>query len=118
MTDNLDAALAELGAFGLDDFDDEVSSTSSKSSDAHGMGFFSEVPLTVTLEVSSTQLTLGELSKVRDGDVLPLDKMAGEPLDVMVNGVAFAKAEVVIIDGRYGIRFLPKDKAEDGSAEA
>ncbi|MCH1929362.1 FliM/FliN family flagellar motor switch protein [Shewanella sp. A25] len=117
MTDNLDAALAELGAFGLDDFEDEVTS-SGNTDKSHGMGFFSEVPLTVTLEVASAQLTLGELSKVRDGDVLPLDKMAGEPLDVMVNGVAFAKAEVVIVDGRYGIRFLPKDSAEDSSAEA
>lgn len=114
MTDNLDAALAELDAFELDDINDEaVVGAKAKGPD---MAFFSDVPLTVTLEVASAELTLGELSKVQEGDVLPLDKMAGEPLDVMVNGVPFAKAEVVMVDGHYGIRFLAKDVAEKTSA--
>ncbi|WP_417763235.1 FliM/FliN family flagellar motor switch protein [Shewanella sp.] len=114
MTDNLDAALAELDALELDDMNDEaVVGANAKGPD---MAFFSDVPLTVTLEVASAELTLGELSKVQEGDVLPLDKMAGEPLDVMVNGVAFAKAEVVMVDGHYGIRFLAKDAVEKASA--
>lgn len=68
--------------------------------------FFRDVPLTVTLEVASTEVTLGELSKAQAGDVLPLDKAVGEPLDVKVNGVLFAKAEVVMLNGRYGLKFI------------
>ncbi|MDF0535720.1 FliM/FliN family flagellar motor switch protein [Shewanella sp. A32] len=116
MTDNLDAALAELDALDIDELtENEVPQTKNMGAD---MTFFRDVPLTITLEVASTELTLGELSKVRDGDVLPLDKAAGEPLDVMVNGVAFAKAEVVLVDGAYGIRFLPQQATnETGSDE-
>ncbi|KFZ38180.1 flagellar motor switch protein FliN [Shewanella mangrovi] len=114
MTDNLDAALAELDAMEFDDIAEEaVVATKANVPD---MAFFNDVPLTVTLEVASTELTLGELSKVVEGDVLPLDKLAGEPLDVMVNGVAFAKAEVVMVDGHYGIRFLAKDGSDNSSA--
>ncbi|GGZ12634.1 MULTISPECIES: FliM/FliN family flagellar motor switch protein [Shewanella] len=116
MTDNLDAALAELDALDIDEFaEHEAAKTKNPAAD---MTFFRDVPLTITLEVASTELTLGELSKVRDGDVLPLDKVAGEPLDVMVNGVAFAKAEVVMVDGHYGIRFLPQQLSDETVTDA
>lgn len=71
-----------------------------------GMSMFRDVPLTVTLEVASTEVTLGELSDAEAGDVLPLDKAVGEPLDVKVNGVLFAKAEVVMVNGKYGLKFV------------
>lgn len=71
-----------------------------------GMSMFRDVPLTVTLEVASTEVTLGELSDAQAGDVLPLDKAVGEPLDVKVNGVLFAKAEVVMVNGKYGLKFV------------
>ena len=75
------------------------------------MTAFYDVPLTVSLEVATAEVTLGELSKAAVGDVLPLEKMAGEPLDVKVNGVFFAKAEVVMVDGKYGLKFLSRDKS-------
>ncbi len=77
-----------------------------KATGALGMDMFRDVPLTVTLEVSSTEVTLGELSGAEAGDVLPLDKPVGEPLDVKVNGVLFAKAEVVMVNGKYGMKFV------------
>ncbi len=77
-----------------------------KATGALGMDMFRDVPLTVTLEVSSTEVTLGELSGAEAGDVLPLDKPIGEPLDVKVNGVLFAKAEVVMVNGKYGLKFV------------
>jgi flagellar motor switch protein FliN/FliY len=77
-----------------------------KATAAIGMDMFRDVPLTVTLEVSSTEVTLGELSGAEAGDVLPLDKPVGEPLDVKVNGVLFAKAEVVMVNGKYGLKFV------------
>lgn len=75
------------------------------------MSAFYDVPLTVSLEVATAEVTLGELSKAAVGDVLPLDKMAGEALDVKVNGVFFAKAEVVMVDGKYGLKFLSRKKS-------
>jgi flagellar motor switch protein FliN/FliY len=71
-----------------------------------GMAKFMDVPLTVTLEVASAEVTLGELANARAGDVLPLDKVVGEALDVKVNGVLFAKAEVVMVNGNYGLKFV------------
>lgn len=73
---------------------------------AAGMAKFMDVPLTVTLEVASSEVTLGELANARAGDVLALDKAVGEALDVKVNGVLFAKAEVVMVNGNYGLKFV------------
>lgn len=104
MSDNLDDALAGLELDGLEDL------TSAPKSD-NDMSVFADVPLTITLEVASTELTLGELSQAKHGDVLRLDKAAGEPMDVKVNGVYFAKAQVVMVDGQYGIKFIGQDES-------
>ncbi len=63
--------------------------------------------------IASTEITLGELSQAKEGDVLKLDKVAGEALDVKVNGVFFAKAEVVMVEGQYGLKFAQTDTAKD-----
>ncbi len=83
-----------------------------KPAGAMGMDMFRDVPLTVTLEVSSTEVTLGELCGAEAGDVLPLDKPIGEPLDVKVNGVLFAKAEVVMVNGKYGLKFVSTQSSQ------
>ena len=102
MNDNLDAALADLD---LDDIASDVSAGTNNSD----MSLFEDVPLTVTLEVANTEITLGELSQAKHGDVLRLDKEAGQPLDVKVNGVYFAKAQVVMVEGQYGLKFINDD---------
>ena len=70
------------------------------------LSFFGKIPVNVTLEVASTEITLKELMDVDAGSVIALDKLAGEPLDVKVNGALFAKAEVVVMNGNYGLRVL------------
>ena len=116
MTDDINAALADLDLTDMDGLTDEPADdiTSAQGNDLH---FFQDVPLKVTLEVASTEVTLGELSRVQDGDVLPLEKMAGEALDVMVNGMLFAKGKVVMVDGRYGIKFI-KQKTQSAEADS
>lgn len=64
------------------------------------------IPVRLTLEVDSTEITIGDLLASEPGEVLPLDKRVGEPLDVRANGELFAKAEVVVVDGKYGMRLL------------
>lgn len=112
MNENLDSALEGLDLDGIDELEGEAQPQANSSN----MSFFQDVPLLVTLEVASTEITLGELSEAKDGDVLRLDKVAGEPLDVKVNGVFFAKAEVVMAEGQYGLKFLKEDASEQEEA--
>jgi flagellar motor switch protein FliN/FliY len=70
------------------------------------LSFFGKIPVNVTLEVASTEISLKELMEVDASSVIVLDKLAGEPLDVKVNGALFAKAEVVVMNGNYGLRIV------------
>lgn len=70
------------------------------------LSFFGKIPVKVTLEVASTEIPLKELMDVTAASVISLDKVAGEPLDVKVNGALFAKAEVVVVNGNYGLRIV------------
>ncbi len=70
------------------------------------LSFFGKIPVNVTLEVASTEIPLKDLMEVDVSSVIALDKLAGEPLDVKVNGALFAKAEVVVMNGNYGLRIL------------
>lgn len=70
------------------------------------LNFFKKIPVTVTLEVSSTEISLGELMKAGEGSVIELDKLNGEPLDVKVNGSLMGHAEVVVVNDKYGLRLI------------
>jgi flagellar motor switch protein FliN len=70
------------------------------------LSFFGKIPVNVTLEVASTEIPLKDLMDVDISSVIMLEKLAGEPLDVKVNGTLFAKAEVVVMNGNYGLRIL------------
>lgn len=100
----LDAALAGLDMMDMADVFEQDNPAAGAKVD--GLTMFRDVPLTVTLEVASAEITLGELSRASSGDVLPLNKAVGEALDVKVNGMLFAKAEVVMVDGKYGLKFV------------
>ena len=69
-----------------------------------GLDALREVPVTISLELGRTQLSIGELLQLNPGSVVELDRLAGEPLDVRVNGTLIARGEVVVVDERYGIR--------------
>jgi flagellar motor switch protein FliN/FliY len=70
------------------------------------LSFFGKIPVHVTLEVASVEVPLQDLLAVDVQSVIALDKLAGEPLDVKVNGAPFAKAEVVVLNGNYGLRII------------
>jgi flagellar motor switch protein FliN/FliY len=70
------------------------------------LSFFGKIPVNVTLEVASAEISLKELMECDTSSVIVLDKVAGEPLDVKVNGTLFAKAEVVVMNGSYGLRIV------------
>ncbi|SDH84038.1 flagellar motor switch protein FliN [Pseudomonas panipatensis] len=87
---------------------DEVPALTSDASPAprQDLSFFGKIPVHLTLEVASTEISLKELMEVDASSVIVLDKLAGEPLDLKVNGALFAKAEVVVMNGNYGLRVL------------
>ena len=64
------------------------------------------IPIHLTLEVGGRRITIGELMAMKRGDVISLDRSEEEPLDVKANGVLIARAEVVLVNERYGIRLL------------
>ncbi|MTD26975.1 flagellar motor switch protein FliN [Erwinia sorbitola] len=78
------------------------------------LSLFSRIPVTLTLEVASVEISLAELINVNNDSVLELDKMAGEPLDVKVNGILLGKAEVVVLNDKYGLRIIEFNNKELG----
>ncbi len=68
------------------------------------IGLILDVPLDVTVELGKTKKTIKEVLDLTQGSIIQLDKLAGEPVDLMVNGKLIAKGEVVVIDENYGIR--------------
>ena len=72
-----------------------------------------DVPITLSLEVGRTQLSVGDLLKLSQGSVVELNRPASEPLDVMVNGTLVARGEIVMINDRFGIRLMEVIKPED-----
>jgi flagellar motor switch protein FliN/FliY len=63
-----------------------------------------DVPVTLSLEVGRARMSVGRLLRLTQGSVVELDRNAGDPLDVLVNGALVARGEIVIINDRFGIR--------------
>jgi flagellar motor switch protein FliN/FliY len=63
-----------------------------------------DIPVNISMEVGSTKISIRNLLKLNQGSVVELDRLAGEPLDVLVNGTLIAHAEVVVVNEKYGIR--------------
>lgn len=74
-----------------------------------GMDALMEVPVRVTVRIGRASLSLGELVKLGPGSLVPLDREAHEPADVLVNGKVIARGEVVTIDNTYGVRITSVD---------
>ena len=82
----------------------------------HGLDFILDVDLHLSVEVGRARMTIQDLLQLGQGSVIELEKLAGEPLDVFVNGKSVAKGEAVIINEKFGIRLTevisPEDRAE------
>ena len=63
------------------------------------------IEVKLTVEVGGTKISIGDLLKLNDGSVVELDRLAGEHLDILVNGTLLARGEVVLVGERLGIRF-------------
>ena len=63
-----------------------------------------DIPVTITMEVGRSQISIRNLLQLNQGSVVELDRVAGEPLDVLVNGTLIAHGEVVVVNEKFGIR--------------
>jgi flagellar motor switch protein FliN len=68
------------------------------------LDFILDIPLKVTVELGRTEVLIKDLLQLGQGSVLELDKLAGEPLEILVNGKLVAKGEVVVVNEKFGIR--------------
>ena len=85
----------------------------------------SAVPVDLTVEMGRTRMTVGETLELRQGSIITLNRMAGEPVDLLVNGAPIARGEVVVIDEQFGLRVTEMlgdpartDRDEDPDAPA
>ncbi len=63
-----------------------------------------DIPVSISMEVGNTQIPIRNLLQLNQGSVIELDRLAGEPLDVLVNGTLIAHGEVVMVNDKFGIR--------------
>jgi flagellar motor switch protein FliN len=64
----------------------------------------SAVPVELSVEMGRARMTVGETLELRQGSIITLNRMAGEPVDLLVNGTQIARGEVVVIDEQFGLR--------------
>jgi flagellar motor switch protein FliN len=80
----------------------------------------SDVPMELSVEIGRTRLTIGETLDLRVGSIVTLDRLAGEPVDLLVNGTPIARGEVVVVDEQFGLRvtkIVDSDAGEDALGE-
>ncbi len=63
-----------------------------------------DIPVDISMEIGRTQISIRNLLQLNQGSVVELDRLAGEPLDVLVNGTLIAHGEVVVVNEKFGIR--------------
>ena len=71
------------------------------------------IPVTISVEVGKTSLKIRDLLRLTQGSVVELERLAGEPLDLLVNNTVVAQGEIVLVNDRYGIRLTRVISAEE-----
>ncbi len=107
-----DQALADEWAAALADGDSgtesgmtgNASKSSGDSSGAPDLDVILDIPVRISMEVGSSSITIRNLLQLNQGSVIELDRLAGEALDVLVNGTLIAHGEVVVVNDKFGIR--------------
>lgn len=75
-----------------------------RAPDDVNMDVILDIPVTISMEIGRTRINIRNLLQLNQGSVVELDRLAGEPLDVLVNGTLIAHGEVVVVNEKYGIR--------------
>jgi flagellar motor switch protein FliN/FliY len=101
--ENVTESSQEAQVAGTNVFQD-FSETSGSSTNAQDINFILDIPVQLTVELGRTKILIKNLLQLSQGSVVGLNGLAGEPLDILVNGTLIAKGEVVVINDKFGIR--------------
>jgi flagellar motor switch protein FliN/FliY len=82
----------------------ELKSEPGASGQAGGLDIILDIPVQLTVELGRAKIPIRSLVQLAQGSVVELDRLAGEPLDVLVNGCLIAQGEVVVVNDKFGIR--------------
>ena len=80
---------------------------------ADNLKVLENIEVKLTVEVGSSQLKIRDLLRLNEGSVVELERLAGDPLDILANGVQIARGEVVMVGERFGVRFTEVANPED-----
>lgn len=83
---------------------DELSDAGSETYDSGKLDTILDIPVNISMEVGRSSISIRNLLQLNQGSVVELDRVAGEPLDVLVNGTLIAHGEVVVVNDKFGIR--------------
>lgn len=97
-------APSDNAAYEKAEFDDLVSQPVVQNTGEANLDVILDIPVSLSMEIGRTDITINNLLQLGQGSVVELDRLAGEPMDVMVNGTLIAHGEVVVVDEKFGIR--------------
>src|SRR4051794_9187223 len=80
--------------------------TNGQAGDNSAIDLLLDVTLQVTVELGRARMKIGEILALRNGSVIELDRLAGEPADILINGTLIARGEVVVVDEKFGVRVI------------
>jgi flagellar motor switch protein FliN/FliY len=95
-------SVAEMEAFGEDAAGSSRAPLSRE--EKRKLDAIMDIPVTITMEVGHAKISIRNLLQLNQGSVIELERLAGEPLDVLVNGTLIAHGEVVVVNDKFGIR--------------
>lgn len=98
--ENVEAAVDESQAV-----DEHAAAPKSEKVSVENLRVLENIEVNLTVVVGGTELKIRDLLRLNEGSVIELDRLAGDPLDILANGIVIAKGEVVMIGERFGIRF-------------
>ncbi len=83
---------------------DELKTDENRDKTERDINFLLDVPLEITVELGKTKMLIQELVQLGQGSVIELEKLAGEPMEILVNNKLIARGEVVVVNEKFGVR--------------
>jgi flagellar motor switch protein FliN/FliY len=99
-----EAARDESGDASAAEFDSLEDTSGGPAGEEANLDVILDIPVTISMEIGRTHISIRNLLQLNQGSVVELDRLAGEPMDVLVNGTLVAHGEVVVVNEKFGIR--------------
>jgi flagellar motor switch protein FliN len=97
---------------------DQTAQPDGVSSSEPDLSRLSDIPMELSVEIGRTHMTVGETLELTVGSVVTLEREAGQAVDLLVNGTAIARGEVIVVDEQYGLRVTEILDGQEGSSQS